>query len=155
MKDFVLSFQPTPNTIETSSCMRNRGLKRPAPSEILLSGTVSKEEEEWPIPECHVTHWKVLKCPTTSKSGWQNLSWNYQKVNIKTTLYIFIPTIGQEFPARRCTPLDLIIQFAARVMCDASSFIHVLVLVNLSGDLERVQWCTKRMTHSHTFCVVV
>jgi hypothetical protein len=27
--------------------------------------------------------------------------------------------------------------------------------VNLSGDLERVQWCTKRMTHSHTFCVVV
>jgi hypothetical protein len=34
-------------------------------------------------------------------------------------------------------------------------FIHVLVLVNLSGDLERVQWCTKRMTHSHTFCVVV
>jgi hypothetical protein len=65
--------------------MRNRGLKRPIPSEILLSGTVSEEEEVWLIPECHVTHWKVLKCPTTSKSGWQNLSWNYQKVNIITT----------------------------------------------------------------------
>lgn len=97
---------PHPNTIETSSCMRNRGLKRPAPSEILLSGTVSKEEEEeWPIPECHVTHWKVLKCPTTSKSGWQNLSWNYQKVNIKTTLYIFYPNYRASVSSSQVHPV--------------------------------------------------
>lgn len=95
---------PHPNTIETSSCMRNRGLKRPAPSEILLSGTVS-EEEEWPIPECHVTHWKVLKCPTTSKSGWQNLSWNYQKVNIKTTLYIFYPNYRARVSSSQVHPV--------------------------------------------------
>lgn len=72
------------NTKETTSCMRNRGLKRPAPSEILLPGTVS--EEEWPIPDWpQLTHWKLLKCPMMLKSDWLSSSWSFQKVKNETS----------------------------------------------------------------------